>query len=133
MSFVLYGMMTAHQARTAGAAAGARSVAQSAISVADTAVRDLRTLEGRVDRLSLLTLALGEVLKRKTGMTDQEILKEVGLLDLLDGVPDGKIARTAQRCAGCERVISARHERCLFCGGEKLDPVEPGSLESMVR
>ena len=133
MSFVLYGMMTAQNSRAAGEAAAAKSAARSAASTADAAIRDLRTLEGRVDRLALLTLALGEVLKRKTGMTDQEILKEVGLLDLLDGVPDGRIARTAQKCAGCERVIAARHERCLFCGGEKLDPVDPGSLESLVR
>jgi hypothetical protein len=132
MSLVLYGLMSRAGAQAAGQAAAAKSAASAAATSADLNARHLRSLEERVDRLALLTLALAETVKAKTGATDEEILRQVSLLDLLDGVPDGKLARSAQKCAGCARVISARHEKCLFCGCEKMDPLDEGTLQSMV-
>jgi ribosomal protein S27AE len=39
---------------------------------------------------------------------------------LADGVEDGKITRMIQQCPRCQRVMSPRHKRCLYCGYAEL-------------
>ena len=72
------------------------------------------------------------MLKRRTGATDEEILKQVTLFDLQDGVQDGKIAREAKKCAGCGRVMGVRHKSCLYCGEAKASRAAPEDLPSAV-
>lgn len=38
----------------------------------------------------------------------------------MDGVQDGKATRTVARCPKCRRVMSPRHNKCLYCGAGKL-------------
>ena len=42
------------------------------------------------------------------------------MIDLMDGIEDGKASRTVQKCQACNRVMSPRHRKCLYCGEKKL-------------
>lgn len=82
--------------------------------------RDLTQLEARVEKLSLVCMAMWSLLQDKTGVTEEELLERVKTLDLMDGVADGKATRTVSRCCQCGRTMSPRHRRCLYCGHSKL-------------
>ncbi|MHC4140724.1 MAG: hypothetical protein ACYSUF_02195 [Planctomycetota bacterium] len=38
----------------------------------------------------------------------------------MDGVADGKITHQVCRCGRCDRPMSSRHTRCIYCGSEQL-------------
>ena len=81
---------------------------------------DVRYLEERVDRLSLICMAMWSLLQDQTSLTEDDLLQRVKALDLMDGDEDGKATRTVMKCVKCGRPMSARHKRCLYCGHEKL-------------
>ena len=87
---------------------------------AAAANRDNVHLEDRLERLSLVCMAMWSLLQDKTGVTEQELLDRVKALDLVDGQPDGKATRTVSQCQACGRVMSPRHIACMYCGAEKL-------------
>ena len=82
--------------------------------------REVAELEGRVDKLNLVCMAMWSLIQDKTKLTEGDLLERVRTLDLMDGIADGKATRTVSRCARCDRVMSPRHRRCLYCGAEKL-------------
>jgi len=131
MSLMFYGLMTGGEP---GAAAGGTDLtAGSAARSAENTARRLEVLEQRVETLALLALALAEGLKARAGATDGEILDMVNHLDLRDGVADGRLAPAPRKCGACGRAGSSRHRRCLYCGGESLSEIPPGSVESLLR
>jgi ribosomal protein S27AE len=77
-------------------------------------------LQDRLDRLTLVTQAMWELVQEKTGLKESDLMEHVQNLDLRDGVADGKVTRTVSRCPQCQRTMSPRHQRCLYCGHEKL-------------
>ncbi len=81
---------------------------------------DLRYLEDRVDRLSLICMAMWSLMRDKTGVSEEELLERVKLLDLMDGQEDGKATRTVSQCTRCDRPMNARHKKCMYCGHDKL-------------
>ena len=103
--------------RTTGAVAGDAVRARTA---AETAQRDASQLEDRLERLSLVCMAMWSLIQDKTRVTEQELLDRVKTLDLMDGVADGKATRTVSKCPECSRIMSPRHQRCLYCGAGKL-------------
>lgn len=78
-------------------------------------------LEDRLDRLILVNMALWSLIREKTGLTEEDLLARVQQIDLADGQRDGKATRPPVRCPECDRVMSPRHKRCLYCGTDKLD------------
>jgi ribosomal protein S27AE len=104
-----------------------RRIAQGAADAERGAVRrqvtetHLRQVEDRLDKLTLVCLAIWEILKEKGGLTDEELTERVKQIDLRDGVADGKVTRTVAQCPKCKRVMSPRHNRCLYCGAQKLN------------
>lgn len=115
-----------HQNRKIGqvdakAAATLRQTERVADRVAD--------LEERLDKMSLLNLALWSILKEKLGVTDAELTKRVEELDLQDGKLDGRIQSTPVDCPTCQRPLHQRHRRCLYCGFE----MEQNGFESVTR
>ena len=76
----------------------------------------LRDLQGQIDRLTLVTMAMWSLLKEKTDITEEELLKRVEDIDLTDGKMDGKVSPLAATCPQCGRTLSAKHHRCLYCG-----------------
>lgn len=81
---------------------------------------DLRYLEDRVDRLSLICMAMWSLIRDKTDLTEDELMERVKLIDLMDGTEDGKATRTVMQCTACNRPMNPRHKKCLYCGSEKL-------------
>lgn len=81
---------------------------------------EVKYLEDRVDRLSLICMAMWSLMQDKTGLTEADLLERVKMLDLMDGSEDGKATRTVSKCTKCERPMHPRHKRCIYCGNEKL-------------
>ncbi len=96
------------------------SAAAQAQSAASSARRDVSHLEDRLERLSLVCMAMWSLIQDKTGLTEEDLLERVRVIDLMDGVEDGKASRTVQKCHACNRVMSPRHQKCLYCGAAKL-------------
>jgi hypothetical protein len=89
-------------------------------SMADRPDADLRYLEDRVDRLSLICMAMWSLMRDKTDLTEEQLMERVKLIDLMDGEEDGKATRTVMQCTACNRPMNPRHKKCLYCGNQKL-------------
>ena len=85
------------------------SQASSAASEARSAGRNVEYLEERVERLSLVCMAMWSLIQDKTDLTEKDLLNRVEQLDLMDGEADGKAAafRWGGRRVSCERVAAA--------------------------
>lgn len=80
----------------------------------------LQYLEDRVDRLSLICMAMWSLIRDKTNLSEEDLMERVKMLDLMDGVEDGKATRTVMKCTACDRPMNPRHKKCLYCGSGKL-------------
>jgi hypothetical protein len=78
--------------------------------------RTVQRLEEQVERLTLVAVAVTELLRDRLGVPDDEIEEKVREIDLRDGRLDGKIGGTLQHCPGCERVNGPQRATCLYCG-----------------
>jgi hypothetical protein len=79
----------------------------------DSRVADL---EKRTDRLGLVCQALWELLRERTGMTEDEVLQRMHEIDLRDGVEDGRISGTKVQCESCGSTCNSAAARCIYCG-----------------
>jgi hypothetical protein len=113
-------LLFGHAASIGSGSASSAGDAARASSAAGSAKRDVTHLEDRLDRLSLVCMAMWSLIQDKTKLTEDDLLERVKLIDLMDGVEDGKASRTVQKCHACNRVMSARHRKCLYCGAKKL-------------
>ena len=78
---------------------------------------EVAELQGEVERLLLITEALWSILKEKHGLDENELVKQITLIDLEDGRLDGRKAPTPpQPCPKCQRMLGKHRPRCLFCG-----------------
>jgi hypothetical protein len=84
------------------------------------AVGDRRLLEDRLERLALICMAMWSLIQSQTDLTEDDLLERVREIDLMDGVADGKITHQVCRCGTCDRPVSSRHTRCIYCGSEQL-------------
>lgn len=106
-------------ARSGGSSTSAGDAARAS-SAAGSAKRDVAHMEDRLERLSLVCMAMWSLIQDKTKLTEDDLMERVKMIDMMDGVTDGKASRTIQKCHACNRTMSARHRRCLYCGAEKL-------------
>lgn len=77
-------------------------------------------LEDRVDRLVITCMAMWSLVQQHAPCTEEDLMERIKQIDLLDGQPDGKITRQIVRCSTCNRVMSPRHRKCIYCGAERL-------------
>lgn len=77
---------------------------------------DVRHLEEKVERLSLICMAMWSLLQDKTQLTEQDLMQRVQLLDKMDGTEDGKATRGVTQCHACNRPMNPKHKKCLYCG-----------------
>ena len=112
MSMFGYMRPTTFNAATAQSAAEAQSAANSA-------TLRVAALEEHIDKLTLVCAAVWELLREKTGMTEQDLAVRVAMIDARDGVADGKITHTVRPCGKCGRPVAARHRKCMYCGTEQ--------------
>ncbi len=90
----------------------------AAARIASDSSRRVDELEDRLDRMALVNTALFELLCAKLGVTGDEIKAKVQEVDLRDGQADGKLGSNTPvtHCRKCNRPISRKHARCLYCG-----------------
>ena len=77
-------------------------------------------LEDRIDRLALICMAMWSLIRSETNLTEEQLLERVREIDLMDGEEDGKITRQVTQCSRCNRPMSSRHTRCIYCGSDAL-------------
>jgi hypothetical protein len=84
--------------------------------VMSTAQR-LREMEQRHERMKLVTVALWQMLKAHTGLTDADLKQYIEKVDLADGSLDGRIDRkgAAMDCPHCNRRILKSAVVCPWC------------------
>ena len=86
----------------------------------DDSRRDLRDLEQRLAKLTLICLAMWSLVQEKTDLKEEDLLQRVKDIDLLDGSADGRVTPQIAKCSQCNRVMNPRHTKCIYCGAEKL-------------
>lgn len=88
---------------------------------ASQAKNELADIRRDLDRLSLACQAMWELLRESTSHTDEEIWAKIEEIDLRDGKQDGKISKQILICPACNRKVSSRHRRCLYCSADMTD------------
>ena len=110
--------------------AGARSAGRRGEQKAEDAVDLVHRLSDRVDRLTLINMALWSLLKERAGFSEEDLAKRIQEIDQADGQLDGKVRAQLQTCPHCQRTLSHKHQRCLFCGYE---PEQKDTFSTVVR
>lgn len=78
---------------------------------------DLAQLQWDVDRLYFITEALWRILKEKHGLDDQEIIRQIAIIDMEDGKIDGKKpVHLPKPCPKCARPLTKQRVQCMYCG-----------------
>ena len=78
---------------------------------------DLTQLRGDIERLYFITEALWRILKEKQGLDDQEIIRQIAIIDMEDGKIDGKKAvQPPKPCPKCGRTLVKQRVQCMYCG-----------------
>ncbi|MEO0588067.1 MAG: hypothetical protein AAF078_10550 [Planctomycetota bacterium] len=78
-----------------------------------------KLVEERVERLTLVCMAMWSLIQDKTNLTEKDLLERAALIDGMDGTTDGKATRGIRKCHSCGRTMSPRHRKCLYCGAEE--------------
>ena len=78
---------------------------------------EITELHADVERLYFITEALWRILKEKNGMEDNEIIRQITIIDMEDGRLDGRKAKSPpQPCPKCGRTLGRQRTKCMFCG-----------------
>jgi hypothetical protein len=87
----------------------------SSRSAADSSV--VQELQADVERLFFITEALWRILRDKYGMDENELVKQITLIDIEDGRLDGKKPKAPPTpCPKCNRTVGRQRVKCIFCG-----------------
>ena len=97
----------------------AQTTAENSARRSESVVGNVDHLQARLDKLTLINMAMWSLLQEVSDLTEEDLIERVKQIDLSDGAMDGKVRAKAQKCPQCERVMSSRHSRCLYCGYEK--------------
>ncbi len=76
----------------------------------------VRQLEDRIDRLTLICMAMWRLLQKSGQFKEEDLAAEIHAIDLEDGTVDGKVQKPIVKCANCGKTIPQRNTRCIYCG-----------------
>ena len=79
----------------------------------DTEIRDLRR---HLDRLSLASQSMWELLREHSELTEEDLEAKILEVDGRDGIVDGKISRQITVCGNCGKNTNTRRTICIMCG-----------------
>jgi hypothetical protein len=99
--------------------AEARTRANASERTAIDSQRQIRELQERVDRLTLISAAMWDLLQERVGLSEKALMDKIEQIDLTDGKLDGRLRKDAASCTKCNRSIASRHRRCIYCGEER--------------
>lgn len=105
-------MVDAHQyVRTAQAS----SSANHAVAQSEQARSEVQRLHSELDRLTLVCRAMWSLLQDTSGLTEDDLLRRVEEIDLLDGKRDGRVQAQVVCCTQCGRINKPQRTRCMYC------------------
>ena len=87
---------------------------------ATSAGAKIERVEERLEKLLLVNMAMWELIQECTNLTEEDLACKIREIDLRDGVEDGKKTSVVKLCPKCNRTMSPKHSRCLYCGAEDL-------------
>jgi hypothetical protein len=90
----------------------AKALADGAGRSARRAVTEERELGEHVQNLAVKCAALWELLKEKTGATDEQLAAKVKQIQQAHATPEGQ----SVTCAKCGLEIIGPHDSCPYCG-----------------
>jgi hypothetical protein len=76
---------------------------------------ELVQLRADFERLALVCRALWSLQQESSGLTEQDLMRRVDEIDLLDGHLDGRLRPGVSACPACGRNNNARQRRCIYC------------------
>ena len=100
----------------------AKQQAEKAANKADRFANEIKSIERRLNRLTLATQALWEIHRDAGHQSEEELVAKMQEIDLRDGSADGKISRTIKVCADCGRNSNSKRLECLYCGAPLGNP-----------
>lgn len=91
---------------------------------ADQLHEDYIHLEHRVEKLTLISRAMWEMLKETHSWNEGRLLERMKEIDARDGSIDGKMQAKVVPCPECGHKVNMRHPVCVYCGYRdfKRDP-----------
>jgi polyhydroxyalkanoate synthesis regulator phasin len=93
----------------------AQGTAERAANKTDQLQPRIEELERRLDRLTLASQAMWELLRSTGRITDSQLMDKMEQVDLRDGKKDGKISGTVKICPQCRRNSNSRRMKCVYC------------------
>jgi hypothetical protein len=78
----------------------------------------IHKLERGIGRLALISQALWELVRDRTGISEAELADKIQEVDLRDGTLDGAFTARVSKCPKCARVVNSKRSRCIYCGEE---------------
>ena len=76
-------------------------------------------LENRLDYLEMACAAMWDLLKKRNGYSDEELVAAIQAVDARDGNVDGKMGRVNRICPSCKRKLLTRDSpKCSWCGAD---------------
>jgi len=89
----------------------------------DSVERDVRKSDGelaelqrQVDKIALVNQALYELLRARTGITDEDLRRKIREVDMRDGSEDGDIKAPPLKCPKCGGAVTVGALFCQTCG-----------------
>lgn len=93
--------------------------AENAKQLAITSGNAISNVQAQLDTLVLANQAMWEILSKKLGVTESELVKLMSDIDLRDGKADGRITKTQIRqCSDCCHKIKKQRPNCYWCGSK---------------
>lgn len=96
--------------------------AERAVSKTERQSNDIDELKKHVERLSLASQAMWEILRNSIGFTEADLETKILEIDARDGRIDGKINTPPINCHSCGRTTSSRRDTCVMCGAPTPRP-----------
>ena len=69
-----------------------------------------------MERHVLVSRALWELLKKHTGLNEDDLIAKVAEIDLRDGSLDHRYRSPLLDCPNCGKKVNARTRVCAYCG-----------------
>jgi hypothetical protein len=73
-------------------------------------------LEKRIEMLTLVSRALWELIEKKTGLEERDLIAKVAEIDLRDGQLDHRLRSPIFACPNCGGKVNTRTRMCVYCG-----------------
>ncbi|MBI1387627.1 MAG: hypothetical protein GC154_04195 [bacterium] len=96
----------------------AQSAANNSSSQALKSISIVEGMENRINKLILINMAMWALIQEISDLKEEDLIEKIKEIDLSDGKLDGRVRVDMKQCPKCNRVMSKKHARCLYCGYE---------------